>query len=951
MIGKERIYVIACGVLAVDIRRIAREMGLEFGSLFLEGGLHEKPTELRGRLQTAIDETSASGRWDRIVVGYGVCGRGAVGIRAREIPLAIPRVHDCISLYLGGNAAYQKEFKRFPGTYYISAGWCEEKTEPLTQKRAYALLGDRRIYFDELEKKYGKESARETFDFLNSWKRNYQRAAFIDMGAGDNLKYIQYAKDMAGKYGWRYEKLQGNPVFLSKLLTTRKTTAEILVAPPGHVTVFSPQKGGLTANPILADASTPRETRKKVIELHAPPSKPERPLRFGLGIDAGGTYTDAVIHDPGSRKMLCKSKALTTKWDFTIGVREALAGLDKMLLSRIELASVSTTLATNAIVEGEGQKVGLLIMPPYGLFENNDIPHEPKAVIPGRLEISGEVVAPVDEDLVRRTAREMVDHGGVEAFAVSGYAGCVNPEHELRVKKIVMEETGRLATCGHELSDLLNFRTRAETAVLNARIVPRLARLIRDLKRALHDLGVDAPVMVVKGDGSLMSGAMAMERPVETILSGPAASEAGARFLTGENNATVVDMGGTTTDTATLALGKVRLAESGSNVGGARTHVKALEIRTTGLGGDSLISYAAGEFFVGPRRVAPMAWLGQKRPGPERALNYLRRRLHILSGSSGTVQFFTLTGHDRGLKLTEPEAGIVALLKQRPHAMDELVDRTEALHAGVLPLARMEENYIIQRCGLTPTDLLHAAGRFTRWDEKTSREVCELFASISGLDVEEMTAMLLEKVARRLALELLKKQLDMETRPDAMEDCDVCRVMIHNMFNGGGKNFDVRFELRQPVIGIGAPISHFLPRAAELLGARAILPEHADVANAIGAITSHIAVRRKLKIKTDQDGGFFIHGLVGARHFPDLDEAENHARQELNRMVLNIARASGTSGTSVEMLSEDRSTRSVQGEEIFLERHIVAELVGKPDIALEPETTGEEIQTRTAEAV
>ncbi len=654
--------------------------------------------------------------------------------------------------------------------------------------------------------------------------------------------------------------------------------------------------------------------------------------KIGLGIDAGGTYTDAVIYDLFSCKLLCKNKALTTKWDFTVGIREALAGLDRALLPAIDLVAVSTTLATNAIVEGQGQTVGLLIMPPYGFFENSDIPHEPKRVISGRLEISGKVIESVDAPEIRQIAREMVAHKGVEAFAVSGYAGVINPEHEIRVKKILLQETGCLVTCGHELSDLLNFKTRAQTAVLNARIVPCLGKLIRDLKQVIGRLGVNAPVVVVKGDGSLMSSAMAMERPVETILSGPAASVAGARFLTGKKDAIVVDMGGTTTDTAVLSQGHVRMAARGSRVGGERTHVKALEIRTTGLGGDSLISYDEGAFAIGPRRVAPMAWLGQWAPGTERALDDARKRLSLQPGTSKTLHFFTLTGHTRHPALTEREADILELLKERPHSIDELVDRTGAVYAGALPVSRLEDNFVIQRCGLTPTDLLHVNGRFNRWDTETARAMCALFAELSGLDPDAMVALLLEQLVQRLSLELMKKQLDMVTQPDDMDSCRVCQVMLDNMFNGGNQDFRVRFTLHRPVIGIGAPIGHFLPQAARLLGTDAVLPQHADVANAVGAITGQVAVRRQMIIKSDLGGGFFIEGLAGATSFKKLETAEQHARQALGDLVRRLARTAGTRQTTVEIQVEDRSIRAAQGEKIFLERKVSARLIGRPDI-------------------
>ena len=372
-------------------------------------------------------------------------------------------------------------------------------------------------------------------------------------------------------------------------------------------------------------------------------------MKIGLGIDAGGTYTDTVIYDLITDITICKSKSLTTKWDFTRGIAAAMAALDRDMLLEVELVALSTTLATNAIVEDEGQKVAMIIMPPYGRFEPQDIPYEPKAVVSGQLEINGKQISPVDEEEVSRTARRMVAKEDVKAFAVSGYAGAVNPSHELLVKRIIREQTGLFVTCGHELSDILNFKTRAHTAMLNARIIPKLASLLLDLEKVLQSLGVTAPIVVVKGDGTLMSADMARERPVETILSGPAASVAGARHLTGLVNALVVDMGGTTTDTAALENGAVGVCAAGANIGGHRTHVKALEIRTAGLGGDSLIQWEKGKFSIGPRRVAPVCWLGANYPGTEQALKFLDKQLDRHDGSTRYMQLLALTGSTQNL--------------------------------------------------------------------------------------------------------------------------------------------------------------------------------------------------------------------------------------------------------------------------------------------------------------
>ena len=926
-------YVIGCAVLAIDIKDTAEKLGMDIGVEFLEGGLHNRPNLLREKLQAAIDEISASGRCDRIAVGYGVCGRGTIGVQVRDIPLSIPKVYDCIALFLGGDAAYRREFKKYPGTYYMSAGWYEEKTEPFSQRKKSAYYGDEKLDYDELVEKYGERAAKETFRFLSTWQKNYQRAAFIETGVKRSPKYEKYAREMAEEYGWRYEKIVGGRTLIEKLLTAVETTDEILLVPPNHIIEFDALESTLSANPLWAErVSRPYEAEITVLEDDGSSGEETAYVKTGLGIDAGGTYTDTVIYDFDQGKTICKGKALTTKWDFTVGIDEALAQLDQKKLRQVEMVSLSTTLATNAIVEGDGQKVGLIIMPPYGRFEPEDISYEPKALISGQLEITGKEISPVDETEVKRVVRRMVERDQVRAFAVSGYAGTINPAHELRVKRVIREETGLFVTCGHELSDILNFKTRAHTAMLNARIIPKLTTLLLDLEKVLGKLGIFAPIVVVKGDGTLMSAEMAKERPVETVLSGPAASVAGARHLTGLKNALVVDMGGTTTDTAVLADGTVSVCEAGSNVGGHKTHVKALEIRTVGLGGDSLIQWEKGEFSMGPRRVAPISWLGAMYSGVDKALAFLNMHIDRFTASTRGMQILALTGSAEKPALTHLEDEIVTLLKERPFSIEELIDQTGVLLERSVSLKRLEESFIIQRCGLTPTDLLHVTGRFERWDRDAAESFCRMFSLLTKTGIPEMAEHLLNIGVERLALELLKRQLDEETDPDALHTCPVCETLIKNMFSGGNDRYAVRIDLKRPVVGIGAPIHFFLPRAAEALGARTVLPEHADVANAIGAITSDVVVKRQVRIIPNQEGGFLIEGLAGARHFKKFDEADAFAREELARMVRNLARAAGTSSRVVELKTEDKIPNTADGKQIFIGRTIQAKLSGQPDI-------------------
>jgi len=932
---KKKTHIIACAVLAVDLKQSAAELGLDVGFKLLEAGLHNNPQLLREKLQAAIDDLSVNAACDRIVIGYGICGKGTIGVQARSVPLILPRVHDCIALFLGGDRAYQREFKKFPGTYYLSNGWCREKTDPVSQKGRWTYFGEKKLDFDELAAQHGEEAARQTFDFLNSWQKNYQRAAFIETGTNAPARYERLAREMAAQYNWRYEKIQGSRALFKQMLTVQQSTTAILRVPPEHVIGFDPIRSTLAANPLWQDnALPPIPDQAAGIESEDREPPTATFITTGLGIDAGGTYTDAVIYHLADKQTLGKSKALTTKWDFTQGIHRALRKLDEEKLSQVELVSLSTTLATNAIVEDDGQKVGLLFMPPHELDPAEVIAYQPQTVLRGQLDISGREIVPVDPEEVKRVAARMVAEFGVTAFAVSGYAGAVNPDHELQVKEILEQQTGLIVTCGHELSDNLNFQTRAVTAVLNARIVPRLTGLLADLETVLAAVGIEAPIVVVKGDGTLMSAAMAKQKPVETILSGPAASVAGARHLTGIKDALVVDMGGTTTDTASLADNLVSLNAKGANVGGHQTHVQALEIRTVGLGGDSLIGFEKGVFRIGPKRVAPIAWLGSHYSGTSAALAFLKNNPPKPGSSGHRLQVLAMTGAEQNAATSSAEKKLIRRLQDRPYSIAELLQEMGGYSEDALPLHRLEETFHVQRCGLTLTDLLHIAGEFTRWDTQAAHDYYRLFAALAGQEPADMVRKLLNMGVRRLALELLKRQLDAEVDPAALDDCPVCQTLIDTLLAGDKPLYEVSINLKRPVIGVGAPIRHFLPAAVEPLGTQAIIPEDADVANAIGAITSQVVIRKHVHIVPDELGGFRVEGIPGNHQFDAFETADRFARDELTRIVRQRATAAGTSCRDVAFKTEDRIPATAAGDPVFLGRTIAASLIGRPDSVL-----------------
>ncbi|MBD3307750.1 hydantoinase/oxoprolinase family protein, partial [candidate division KSB3 bacterium] len=348
---------------------------------------------------------------------------------------------------------------------------------------------------------------------------------------------------------------------------------------------------------------------------------------IALGIDTGGTYTDAVLVDHESGGVLASAKALTTHHDLADGIREAMtmvfaaAQPHGISPAQVELVGLSTTLATNAIVEDHGSSVCLLLIGydadlihQYQFEHDLVTPHI--EYIAGGHTVDGDEAAPLDEAAARAAIRRW--HPQVAAFAVSSYFGVRNPSHELRVRALIEEVTrqadgtSRPVTCGHELTTNLDSIKRATTAALNARLIPLLQHLMTTMRQTLAQFEIAAPLMIVKGDGSLVRAEWAMQRPIETILSGPAASVVGAWHLAGRQDVWVIDVGGTTTDMAMLEAGRPRLNAEGAQVGRWRTMVEAVDIHTIGLGGDSRVhlnsnrSPLYGNIVLGPQRVIPL---------------------------------------------------------------------------------------------------------------------------------------------------------------------------------------------------------------------------------------------------------------------------------------------------------------------------------------------------------
>ncbi len=911
-------FCIACGVFRKDLEEILPEMEDAPEVRYLEGGLHAEPALLRRELQKAIDEVSRD--VERIILLYGVCGKGIIGLKSEYQSIIIPRVHDCISLFLGGGREYKKQFSHVPGSYYISSGWYEEQVQPKGRgSRRKKSPHHSSEYVDSLDEdilteRFGKENSRAVTDFFDGWKKNYSRAVYIDTGGEEQDKYESYAKSLAEENNWNYTRLNGSRRLIRRCFEKDPVSdAEILVVPPGRELTFDP-----ASDLIGFSTAYKQENEPRILDFDENSCLKDSPGRsVGLGIDAGGTYTDAVLFDFQNRKVLARAKSPTTKWKYSEGIMAAVEQLPEEGLGRVDLVSLSTTLVTNAIVESNLHPVGLLLMP-LGREGTEAMSHTPTAVVRGRMNIEGNITEDIDPEEIAETARMMVSRHNVGAFAVSGYGASVNPELELRIKKIIRETTGRDVCCGHELSGTLNFYVRAHTAVLNAGVIPIMEEFLDEMTSALRDLSINAPQLVVKGDGSVMTGAYASEFPVQTALCGPAASMAGARYLTGLEDALVIDVGGTTSDIGFLENGLVSVCDEGASIGSWRTHVKAVDMQTSGLGGDSAIVFDRQLWHIGPERITPFCALNA-----QYSLSAPLDRSDVIAGNpSQVLQWLSLTGKTPSFKLTSQETQLMEVLKDGPMLIKDIGAK---LCQGVWKLIkseRLEKAYCIQRAGLTPTDIYHLQGKMELWSapdlEKYFALVLELQKESGNAVMARLETLISEKLGGTVLQSLF---------PEASE-----QSFMTTVWGRGNRLMSLTPVLQIPVIGLGAPASLILKDVVAGLGGKLLLPENGDVANAVGAVTSEVSVVSEARIVPGTAGMFAVQGLDGLEERESLEEAEELCLQALVERTRHIARKAGTSCGHVSVKVEDKTAEAAGGEILFLERVYRAALTGAPDL-------------------
>lgn len=628
-----------------------------------------------------------------------------------------------------------------------------------------------------------------------------------------------------------------------------------------------------------------------------------------LGIDTGGTYTDGVLLEYNTHKILATHKSLTTKRDFAIGIENVIAEIDIEDPSAIQMVSVSTTLATNAIAEGKGKRVALFLIgydpDLIDSFQLSDRFATPNFhYISGGHDLHGHEKEELDLSGLLSKVNEIKRR--VDAIAISSYFSPRNPEHEIRAQKAVSSVCELPIVLGHQLSTKLGSVERATTAALNASLLAVLQEFIIAVRRAMEHRGIEAPLMVVRGDGTLMNDEFAARTPVETIHSGPAASAIGGRFLSQKQNALVIDVGGTTTDFALIQDGKVTISEKGATAAGYQTAVKAADLLSIGLGGDSYITTdRKNEIVIGPERVVPLAYLSHQYPNVKQRLQALTKRSWPAPSPAELEYWFLQREIEDESGFSNREMDLIHLLESGPKPVKKLLEKMDVLDQSQLSIQDLWREEIIGKSGFTPTDILHIEGLHTPWDMEASQASLTVFCNYLSMEEEAFLKFIWDEIARKIASAVVHFLTEKKIPGDEVEDENLGKWFLTNSLFPHHPHLETSIQLRDSIVGIGAPAQVMIQQAADILNTELILPNHYAVANATGAVAGSVMVTEEVLIYPHLSGdkvdviGYYVQSREERSEYEALESALENAKQQGEEKARSAALRSGADNPQV----------------------------------------------------
>lgn len=378
-----------------------------------------------------------------------------------------------------------------------------------------------------------------------------------------------------------------------------------------------------------------------------------------IGIDVGGTCTDAVLLDGSAVSAIAK---VETQEDLLISLGDA---LDNLLIGipgeRIERVVFSTTIVTNLIAEKKYDPVGVLLLPGPGRAFNDIREQDDVFFLRGAIDYRGREIIPLDQSEIKE-ALNWLEKRGYSKVAVVGKFSTRNNAHELQIRDYILSQHPDWhVEVGHLTGGRLNFPRRIANTVLTCATRDKYHYFANAVRDSMSRRGITGSVFILKADGGTLPLTISEQVPVETIFSGPAASTLGVQALTppGETSL-VVDIGGTTTDLALILSGQPLLASKGAKIGDRFTQVRALSVKSVPVGGDSVVERVGREFIIYSERMGPAYCLGGALPTPTDALRFMG--MTQLGDADRAFEVMVNLGAPIGMKPMEVAHSIIDLV-------------------------------------------------------------------------------------------------------------------------------------------------------------------------------------------------------------------------------------------------------------------------------------------------
>lgn len=658
--------------------------------------------------------------------------------------------------------------------------------------------------------------------------------------------------------------------------------------------------------------------------------------RLAIGIDTGGTFTDGVLLQYKTRKILRTVKTLTTRDDLKKCVVRAIDQLEIDSPESVKLVGVSSTLATNSIAMGNTRRVALLLI---GYDKNliQEFGFEDKlsadvvAHFEGGHSAQGVQKATLDTEGIREWVEANKDQ--VDAIAISSYFSPLNPDHEERAFEIVRKHCDLGVVMGHQLSTHLDSIKRAATAALNASLVYVMHEFIEAVQAALKRKNItNAALMIVRGDGTLMPCDEAVQKPVETILSGPAASAIGGDFITRKRSSLVIDVGGTTTDMAFVDNGRVVVSPQGARVGNIRTSVETGHIRTVCLGCDSRVQLDKyGHTTVGPEKVTPLCRFASEHEDARDEILGLKNKPRN-SWKESDLEYWALYNDAASISgelLSDRAKQVVNLLSDGPKSVSFLMEAVGVYHPAQLSMEELANQELIEVAAMSPTDIFQAKEDLDLWDPEVADRAVRCFAHIHGKSrsgfIDDTVSSIVKTLVEEAIIFLASHDLLEANMPERIEG-KWGKWLLQELLTDESRYLSVNIDSRFPITGVGAPAEHFLRQVARVLSAPFVLPRHYEVANAIGAVAGSIMEIREARIfeqSSDDTYAFILQQGREQVSFAQYEEACEYGEKTCKKRALEAVSETGVSDPYVELKT------SIEGG---LTR-ITARAIGSPKIS------------------